>query len=257
MRGATRRAAQGARQSRFQSTPLMRGATVRGYCPGDERRVSIHAPHARGDGRRGPRTAGRDVSIHAPHARGDHARVHGGHPLIVSIHAPHARGDRTWSRRLPIRGGFNPRPSCEGRQGHCKLLQRDTCFNPRPSCEGRRERAVADAERPAVSIHAPHARGDLRGLARPASEPVSIHAPHARGDDEGAVGHRPVQVSIHAPHARGDGTAYYLPDRSNVSIHAPHARGDRCLPFSTSQTTRFNPRPSCEGRRVWQAAVKR
>ena len=121
----------------FQSTPLMRGATVRGYCPGDERRVSIHAPHARGDGRRGPRTAGRDVSIHAPHARGDHARVHGGHPLIVSIHAPHARGDRTWSRRLPIRGGFNPRPSCEGRQGHCKLLQRDTCFNPRPSCEGR------------------------------------------------------------------------------------------------------------------------
>ena len=146
MRGATRRAAQGARQSRFQSTPLMRGATVRGYCPGDERRVSIHAPHARGDGRRGPRTAGRDVSIHAP---------------------------------------------------------------------------------------------------------------HARGDDEGAVGHRPVQVSIHAPHARGDGTAYYLPDRSNVSIHAPHARGDRCLPFSTSQTTRFNPRPSCEGRRVWQAAVKR
>ena len=55
------------------------------------------------------------VSIHAPHAGGD-GSVAGDAPTVyVSIHAPHAEGDREsprgcrWSRR------FNPRPPCGGR----------------------------------------------------------------------------------------------------------------------------------------------
>ena len=39
----------------------------------------------------------------------------------------------------------------------------------------------------AVSIHAPHARGDVVGVNVPVRESVSIHAPHARGDG-GLVG---------------------------------------------------------------------
>ena len=36
-----------------------------------------------------------------------------------------------------------------------------------------------------VSIHAPHARGDLRVRREVSHGDVSIHAPHARGDLDG------------------------------------------------------------------------
>ena len=138
MRGATRRAAQGARQSRFQSTPLMRGATRAHEQVHGLAHVSIHAPHARGDSGDAQQAEPETVSIHAPHARGDHVESLRVAPREVSIHAPHARGDARGSstRRQPR--GFNPRPSCEGRH-----LVGDGAV-------------VADG----VSIHAPHARGD-------------------------------------------------------------------------------------------------
>ena len=84
------------------------------------------------------------------------------HLARVSIHAPHARGDRRRHVRPYYRGGFNPRPSCEGRPAFGRTLHvnvdqfqstplmrgatvchvitslKRKCFNPRPSCEGRR-----------------------------------------------------------------------------------------------------------------------
>ena len=56
---------------------------------------------------------------------------------------------------------------------------------------------------------------------------VSIHAPHARGDVSFMDNtDRILDVSIHAPHARGDKDRLDLAISEMVSIHAPHARGD-------------------------------
>ena len=57
-------------------------------------------------------------------------------------------------------------------------------------------------------------------------------------------------VSIHAPHARGDNFAINASPPLPVSIHAPHARGDRGLSLCEDSGLCFNPRPSCEGRRL-------
>ena len=39
----------------------------------------------------------------------------------------------------------------------------------------------------------------------------------------------------------------------HVSIHAPHARGDGCACLASTACSRFNPRPSCEGRPSYAA----
>ena len=56
---------------KFQSTPLMRGATWGPFLCALDCVVSIHAPHARGDQEFFDAYAKAHVSIHAPHARGD------------------------------------------------------------------------------------------------------------------------------------------------------------------------------------------
>ena len=125
-----------------------------------------------------------------------------------------------------------------------------TGFNPRPSCEGRLGTSIKELKARIVSIHAPHARGDLdtlknypvvmefqsTPLMRGATsvEPthvsrsaVSIHAPHARGDVHPCFAHggevwfqsTPLMRGATAPRAR-------LRRVGRVSIHAPHARGD-------------------------------
>ena len=186
----------------FQFTPLMRGATVRrthsrrrprfnsrpsceGRLPRRRGRrslsVSIHAPHARGDNHTRRLICVVEVSIHAPHARGDTPARRGGRPRcfnsrpscegrrdpadqgrpgMVSIHAPHARGDAI--RRSTISPArFNSRPSCEGRRPATFASSISLSFNSRPSCEGRHSHAC-QVFRWRVSIHAPHARGDVR-----------------------------------------------------------------------------------------------
>ena len=58
--------------TKFQSTLLMRGATIQYIYEGDRGHViSIHAPHARSDGIHNVRQRVQRISIHAPHARSD------------------------------------------------------------------------------------------------------------------------------------------------------------------------------------------
>ena len=124
MRGATMTSIALEVMVEFQSTPLMRGATVAGDGRRRAARVSIHAPHARGDTNGVLQSAALAVSIHAPHARGDElvggafdamsqfqstplmrgetCRIrHGEGGTQVSIHAPHARGDVLGLRAAP------------------------------------------------------------------------------------------------------------------------------------------------------------
>ena len=147
---------------RFQSTPPVRGATIRGYAVRRERGISIHAPRAGGDTteidiavramlfqstppvrgatRRSPcfrRTYG--ISIHAPRAGGDAWAAYMAKFEIISIHAPRAGGDLR--RNLLLHEGaqdFNPRPPCGGRHAPRLLTGCHCHFNPRPPCGGRR-----------------------------------------------------------------------------------------------------------------------
>ena len=79
-----------------------------------------------------------------------------------------------------------------------------------------------------ISIHAPHARSDVR---------ISTRSPHCQ------------TISIHAPHARSDTSPPRLPSVAHgISIHAPHARSDATAPAIFASVGNFNPRSSCEER---------
>ena len=144
----------------FQSTPLMRGET-RTSDKLDHSSTFQSTPLMRGETQNIiPSPSFRHISIHSPHARGD--------PLPTCSTSK-------------IRD-FNPLPSCEGRRGNQSFFFLHTHFNPLPSCEGRRAawRRLPCGCR--ISIHSPHARGDLKDGGRFGRGLISIHSPHARGD---------------------------------------------------------------------------
>ncbi len=96
MRGATVSAFSSFRASIFQSTLLMRGATVPSRHRPTCRRISIHAPHARSD--RQTATACYVVTFQSTLLmRGATRDKRGfiGVVGVISIHAPHARSDFT------------------------------------------------------------------------------------------------------------------------------------------------------------------
>ena len=105
---------------RFQSTPLMRGETTWEITRADIGDISIHSPHARGDGRPNRTTKRYYPFQSTPLMRGE-TRVRALRDLLLRH--------------------FNPLPSCEGRLFiRANALASDD-FNPLPSCEGRREPA--------------------------------------------------------------------------------------------------------------------
>ena len=100
--------------------------------------ISIHSPHARGDKCFHDPLIGRPISIHSPHARGDNSAAFIRNSALISIHSPHARGD------LPFRymsSGFKisiHSPHARGDYLPTYNCPRRPYFNPLPSCEGRR-----------------------------------------------------------------------------------------------------------------------
>ena len=145
----------------FQSTLLMRGATVSCLTKAVVVHISIHAPHARSDRnmplrRIEPSYFNPRSSCEERPAREKPSRRQG----RISIHAPHARSDYYTTYTAQKSRNFNPRSSCEER----------LALN-----------AAADAKA-YISIHAPHARSDKANFAWSCTRMISIHAPHARSD---------------------------------------------------------------------------
>ena len=77
---------------------------------------------------------------------------------------------------------------------------------------------------------------------------VSIRAPRVRGDPRDLVSLPRRDVSIRAPRVRGDFFGIIHNTKHYVSIRAPRVRGDILTALIGTALTRFNPRPSCEGR---------
>ena len=123
----------------FQSTPLMRGETE---CSTSSSAVSEFqsTPLMRGE-----------TAVLRVHAVG----------VIISIHSPHTRGD--YRRAFPCSACryFNPLPSYEGRRAVLHAREPRADFNPLPSYEGRPCLRQCPGDSRQISIHSPHARGDL------------------------------------------------------------------------------------------------
>ena len=101
-----------------------------------------------------------------------------------------------------------------------------------------------------ISIHAPHARSDLRTLS--ASTCIPYFNPRS-SCEERQLGvkfvKRVIPISIHAPHARSDcGEVMRGWMLMSISIHAPHARSDSAGLAVSALRPHFNPRSSCEER---------
>ena len=144
-------------------------------------------------------------------------------------------------------------------------------FNPRTPCEVRLQPAVSfstlhlfQSTHPmrgatfcigycfstnSISIHAPHARCDLRASQPLLSLCISIHAPHARCDVGKIVG-RSASGRFQSTHPMRGATSINLFHslEINISIHAPHARCDIFVNVKTIEMTNFNPRTPCEVR---------
>ena len=106
----------GSNPHEFQSTPLMRGETIRTLAIGADAFISIHSPHARGDA--SPLAL---AALHAgfqstPLMRGETPFAEPRPEMdAISIHSPHTRGDEHKRAREQEREDFNPLPSHEGR----------------------------------------------------------------------------------------------------------------------------------------------
>ena len=194
---------------KFQSTPLMRGATALTW----QRRRRWPGFNPR------PSCEGRRRLSRSPQSR------------LTFQSTPLMRGaTRSRFRSQPARPCFNPRPSCEGRQTSSGgTTRRCTRFNPRPSCEGRRGMHLARRHDREVSIHAPHARGDRSERYSSWASSGFNPRPSCEGRPGASGSDHEIRVSIHAPHARGDKTPSHEHSTVSVSIHAPHARGDSYL----------------------------
>ena len=129
------------------------------------------------------------------------------------------------------------------------LLRPTRNFNPLPSCEGRRDiykvtDLVAD-----ISIHSPHARGDVRKGHRVVVMDNFNPLPSCEGRPFSRLSILCSQKFQSTPLMRGETIAaiYSLPIAA-ISIHSPHARGDQLEQYQVCRYQNFNPLPSCEGR---------
>ena len=169
---------------KFQSTPLMRGETILFLmCH------SIHKFQST------PLMRGETMSVCLPWEW-----------VQISIHSPHARGDfcpSIYPLHLVI---FQSTPLMRGETSLFPDFSRlPVDFNPLPSCEGRRFSACNPVIQLLISIHSPHARGDVI-FSRRFDDLEFQSTPLMRGETlVGLQAAFDYLISIHSPHARGDG----------------------------------------------------
>ena len=147
-------------------------------------------------------------------------------PLGISIHAPHAGGDGLLCGRSSSELNFNPRPPCGGRLANTYYAARGMEFQSTPPMRGA---TPNPGEAPAInfiSIHAPHAGGDVPGSAGTATtfdfnpRPPCGGRPAAERRYDGGDG-----ISIHAPHAGGDLNGPVVQHENGLFQSTPPMRG--------------------------------
>ena len=122
------------------------------------------------------------ISIHSPHARGDGMTARYSATKFYFNPLPSCEGRRGRHVVGPPARYFNPLPSCEGRPGlFAEISVSQTISIHSPHARG--DPHHADSLRHhTISIHSPHARGDRVRPCDNIKISISIHSPHARGD---------------------------------------------------------------------------
>ena len=154
---------------------------------------------------------------------------------------------------VPCPSDFNPRSSCEERPARRPSQRPLRDFNPRSSCEERRYEhmlpTVVTTFQSTLLM-----RGATFGVISNTSRAglISIHAPHARSDTSVYEPHfYSNQISIHAPHARSDmPVVAYVPQPTKFQSTLLMRGATAAISMDLSSSRNFNPRSSCEERRV-------
>ena len=170
-------------QTLFQSTPLMRGETVLPVVAEQQRDISIHSPHARGD-----------VPVPLCHAGGLHFNplpsCEGRRRILVVADSsssfqstPLMRGETLFSLLPYLRiAYFNPLPSCEGRLNDGSRIENLMLFQSTPLMRGETAGGTGWVFGVLISIHSPHARGDAAGVRKEQKMSIFQSTPLMRGE---------------------------------------------------------------------------
>ena len=202
-----------------------------------------------------PRFMACGISIHSPHARGDSGTLEVTKGAYrISIHSPHARGDSRGGSSTGASWHFNPLPSCEGRHRWMTYSVSPFRFQSTPLMRGETICMPYFRLGCFISIHSPHARGDVLRWSIRVRLRISIHSPHARGDHGSIIGARchfdfnplpshegrragnvPEENKIvfqSTPLMRGEtsSSSVVAVTSPSISIHSPHTRGDQIMP---------------------------
>ena len=147
----------------------------------------------------------------------------------ISTRAPRTGRDRIFTAILSTKADFNPRAPCGARrQTNCNIRPLDD-FNPRAPCGARREEVFQHFQGCQISILAPRAGRDLRGL------------------DEAEQRNK---ISILAPRAGRDCELALETEREQTFQSSRPVRGATSRPFrGAPRTHNFNPRAPCGARR--------
>ena len=214
----------------FQSTLLIRGATIMISASHGSQEISIHAPHTRSDKVSSLPLRRYRISIHAPHTRSDQS------PLSRYKTAFHFNPRSSYEERHnPIIGllsqkrYFNPRSSYEERLNilsHCNVVAN---FNPRSSYEERHRRGLAYTH-----------RGNFNPRSSYEERPGAYSAMYQQITFQSTLlirGATSASTRTPLPYLFQStllirGATYVLlrqPRHMTISIHAPHTRSDyRC-----------------------------
>ena len=206
----------------------MRGETAVAIFDSIQAMISIHSPHARGDSSSCVVIVHQDYFNPLPSCEGRLGALDAEYNPIEFQSTPLMRGE-TLSTLVGIvsESNFNPLPSCEGRHSSDLQLTDSSDFNPLPSCEGRLSQAryYAHAE---IFQSTPLMRGETcaEHVSNRATL-ISIHSPHARGDLAILATRLYPHPFQSTPLMRGETTKFLVfSSRHSISIHSPHARGD-------------------------------
>ena len=128
----------------------------------------------------------------------------------------------------PLSANFNPRTPCGVRPSGGPLRGRGAHFNPRTPCGVRRERDMHGLHQDMISIHAPLAGCDQKGVYTERLVAISIHAPLAGCDPAVLISIRPKWCEFQSTHPLRGATASVARRRAvqAISIHAPLAGCD-------------------------------
>ena len=105
--------------------------------------------------------------------------------IPISVCSPRTRGDTTKATTQKELAYFNPLPSCEGRLADLSRSHYCFRFQSTPLMRGETTWEITRADIGDISIHSPHARGDIGNGRVDIPIRISIHSPHARGDENG------------------------------------------------------------------------